>query len=255
MIERSFKELVEVIERLRSPEGCPWDREQNLYSLKANIIEEVYELVDALDAKDVENIKEELGDLLLHVIFHSIIAEEEGLFTLHEVIDNIKKKLINRHPHVFGEVKVKDSNEVLKNWEKIKRTEKYNRDSILDSIPKSLPSIEKALKLQKKAKTFGFDFESLDDALNKVEEELKELKCSIKAESKELITEELGDLLFSIINVARLLNVNPDESLRETNQKFIKRIKFIEKNLTSSNKLIENCSLDELNELWEKSKE
>jgi tetrapyrrole methylase family protein/MazG family protein len=255
MIERSFKELVEVIERLRSPEGCPWDREQNLYSLKANIIEEVYELVDALDAKDVENIKEELGDLLLHVIFHSIIAEEEGLFTLHEVIDNIKKKLINRHPHVFGEVKVKDSNEVLKNWEKIKRTEKNNRDSILDSIPKSLPSIEKALKLQKKAKTFGFDFESLDDALNKVEEELKELKCSIKAESKELITEELGDLLFSIINVARLLNVNPDESLRETNQKFIKRIKFIEKNLTSSNKLIENCSLDELNELWEKSKE
>lgn len=255
MIERSFKELVEVIERLRSPEGCPWDREQNLYSLKANIIEEVYELVDALDAKDVENIKEELGDLLLHVIFHSIIAEEEGLFTLHEVIDNIKKKLINRHPHVFGEVKVKDSNEVLKNWEKIKRTEKNNRDSILDSIPKNLPSVEKALKLQKKAKTFGFDFESLDDALNKVEEELKELKCSIKAESKELITEELGDLLFSIINVARLLNVNSDESLRETNQKFIKRIKFIEKNLTLSNKLIENCSLDELNELWEKSKE
>jgi len=222
--------------------------------LKANIIEEVYELVDALDAKDIENIKEELGDLLLHVIFHSIIAEEEGLFTLHEVVDNIKKKLINRHPHVFGEVKVKDSNEVLKNWEKIKRTEKNNRDSILDSIPKSLPSIEKALKLQKKAKTFGFDFESLDNALNKVEEELKELKCSIKAESKELITEELGDLLFSIINVARLLNVNSDESLRETNQKFIKRIKFIEKNLTLSNKLIENCSLDELNELWEKSK-
>jgi tetrapyrrole methylase family protein/MazG family protein len=254
MIEEKFRELVDIVKTLRGPFGCPWDKEQNLYSLKANIIEEVYELIDALDAKDIENIKEELGDLLLHVVFHSILAEEEGLFKLDEVIDNIKEKLINRHPHVFGDLKVKDSAEVLKNWEKLKKIEKNNRKSILDTIPRSLPSIEKALKLQNKAKSVGFDFAKLNDALDKVEEELKELKCSINAKEMELICEELGDLLFSIINVSRLLNINPDESLREANQKFIKRIKFIEKNLTLSNKLIEHCSLDELNELWEESK-
>lgn len=254
MTEKKFKELVDIVKTLRGPFGCPWDKEQTLYSLKANIVEEVYELIDALDTKDIENIKEELGDLLLHVIFHSILAEEEGLFTLQAVIENIKEKLIKRHPHVFGDLKVKDSAEVLKNWEKLKKIEKNNRKSILDSIPKSLPSIEKALKLQKRTKAVGFDFANIDDALDKVEEEIKELKFSIKCEDKELIGEELGDLLFSIINIARLLNINPDEALRGANQKFINRIKFIEKKLTLSNKSIENTSLDELNNLWEKSK-
>ena len=254
MTEKKFKELVDIVKTLRGPFGCPWDKEQTLYSLKANIVEEVYELIDALDTKDIENIKEELGDLLLHVIFHSILAEEEGLFTLQAVIENIKEKLIKRHPHVFGDLKVKDSAEVLKNWEKLKKIEKNNRKSILDSIPKSLPSIEKALKLQKRTKAVGFDFANIDDALDKVEEEIKELKYSIKCEDKELIGEELGDLLFSIINIARLLNINPDEALRGANQKFINRIKFIEKKLTLSNKSIENTSLDELNNLWEKSK-
>ena len=255
MIEKHFRSLVEVIKKLRGPEGCPWDREQNLYSLKANIIEEVYELVDALDTKDMDNIKEELGDLLLHIIFHSIVAEEDGLFTLQNVIENIKEKLINRHPHVFGDVKVKNSAEVLKNWEKIKKTEKNNRNSIFDSVPESLPSIEKALKLQKKAKTYGFDFENLSDAIKKVEEELEELKDTIREERENLIREELGDLLFSVINVGRLLNINPDESLRGANQKFIKRIKFIESNLALLNKSMEDVPLDELNTLWEKSKE
>jgi tetrapyrrole methylase family protein/MazG family protein len=254
MTEKKFKELVDIVKTLRGPFGCPWDKEQTLYSLKANIVEEVYELIDALDTKDIEDIKEELGDLLLHVIFHSILAEEEGLFTLQAVIENIKEKLIKRHPHVFGDLKVKDSAEVLKNWEKLKKIEKNNRKSILDSIPKSLPSIEKALKLQKRTKAVGFDFANIDDALDKVEEEIKELKFSIKCEDKELIGEELGDLLFSIINIARLLNINPDEALRGANQKFINRIKFIEKKLTLSNKSIENTSLDELNNLWEKSK-
>lgn len=254
MTEKKFKELVDIVKTLRGPFGCPWDKEQTLYSLKANIVEEVYELIDALDTKDIENIKEELGDLLLHVVFHSILAEEEGLFTLQAVIENIKEKLIKRHPHVFGDLKVKDSAEVLKNWEKLKKIEKNNRKSILDSIPKSLPSIEKALKLQKRTKAVGFDFANIDDALDKVEEEIKELKFSIKCEDKELIGEELGDLLFSIINIARLLNINPDEALRGANQKFINRIKFIEKKLTLSNKSIENTSLDELNNLWEKSK-
>ena len=254
MTEKKFKELVDIVKTLRGPFGCPWDKEQTLYSLKANIVEEVYELIDALDTKDIENIKEELGDLLLHVIFHSILAEEEGLFTLQAVIENIKEKLIKRHPHVFGDLKVKDSAEVLKNWEKLKKIEKNNRKSILDSIPNSLPSIEKALKLQKRTKAVGFDFANIDDALDKVEEEIKELKFSIKCEDKELIGEELGDLLFSIINIARLLNINPDEALRGANQKFINRIKFIEKKLTLSNKSIENTSLDELNNLWEKSK-
>jgi tetrapyrrole methylase family protein/MazG family protein len=254
MIEENFKSLVEIVKKLRSPDGCPWDKEQNLYSLKSNIIEEVYELIDALDAKDIDNIKEELGDLLLHVIFHSIVAEEGNLFTLKDVIENIKDKLVKRHPHVFSDLKVKDSAEVLKNWEKIKKIEKNNRKSILDSIPRSLPSIEKALKLQKKAKSFGFDFANIDDALDKVEEEIKELKFSLKCEDKELIGEELGDLIFSIINIARLLNINPDESLRGANQKFINRIKFIETNLALLNKSIENTSLDVLNILWEKSK-
>ena len=255
MIEKEFIELVNIVKTLRGPNGCPWDKEQNLYSLKANIIEEAYELVEALDNRDVENIKEELGDLLLHVVFHSVIAEEEHLFTLQEVLDTIKKKLVYRHPHVFGNVKVEDSNGVLKNWEKLKNTEKADRKSVIDGIPKGLPALFVALKLQKKAALFGFDFENLDDALKKVEEELKELKNAIKAFDKALICEELGDLMFSVINVARLLNIDPDESLRLTNKKFIERITFIEEKLAKSHNSLENATLDELNNLWEQSKD
>jgi tetrapyrrole methylase family protein/MazG family protein len=255
MIEKKFIELVNVVRTLRGPNGCPWDKEQNLYSLKANIIEEAYELVEALDEKDIENIKEELGDLLLHVVFHSVVAEEAHLFTLQDVLDKIKNKLIYRHPHVFGNVEIKDSNGVLKNWEKIKRTEKAERKSVLDGIPKALPSLSVALKLQKRAELFGFDFEKLDDALKKVEEELKELKDTIESNDRELISEEVGDLLFSVINVARFLKINPDEALRLTNKKFIERIKFIEEKLAISNNTLESATLDELNNLWEDSKE
>ncbi|MCX8083851.1 MAG: nucleoside triphosphate pyrophosphohydrolase [Calditerrivibrio sp.] len=252
-MEKQFREFVNIVKKLRSPDGCPWDRQQTLYSLKEYLIEEAFELVDAIDRKDIDNIKEELGDLLLHVVLHAVIAEEESYFTLNEVIKNISDKLIRRHPHVFGDVEVKSSDDVMINWEKIKKEEKKDR-SILDEIPKGLPSIQKALKLQDRARKVGFDWDSADDCMNKVIEEFEEFKSAVSIKSKEDMEHEMGDLLFAIINFSRFLNINPDEALRKTNYRFLKRFSYIEKKLAENNLKFEDVTIETLDKFWEEAK-
>lgn len=254
-MEKNFRNLVNIVKKLRSPDGCPWDREQNLYSLKDYVIEETFELIDALDRQDIENIKEELGDLLLHVLFHSLIAEEENLFTLNDVIKTISDKLIRRHPHVFGDIKVNNSEEVMINWEKIKKEEKNTKSkSILDDIPSKLPSILRSYKLQEKARKVGFDWQNSDECMQKVDEEYNELKEAIKTGDLQEIEHEIGDLIFALINLSRFLNINADEALRKANNRFIERFKFIEKKLAERGLKPEDVSLKELDELWDIAK-
>jgi tetrapyrrole methylase family protein/MazG family protein len=253
-MEKEFNKLVKIIEKLRAPDGCPWDREQTLYSLRDQLIEETFELVEAIDNKDIENIKEELGDLLLHVIMHSVIAAEDNLFTLTDVMKTISEKLIRRHPHVFGGEKTDSVDDVLVNWEKIKSKEKKDRKYILDGIPKGLPSIQKAYKLQEKAKKVGFDWENSEDCLKKVEEEFEEFKDAIKHKSPDEIEEEMGDLLFSILNLSRFLNINADSALQKTNEKFKSRFRFIEDELAKNGISFEEASIELLERYWQKAK-
>jgi tetrapyrrole methylase family protein/MazG family protein len=253
-LSKSFEDLLTVIKKLRSPEGCPWDREQNLYTLKEHIIEEVYELVDALDKRDIENIKEELGDLLLHVIFHAVIGEEENLFAIYDIFEALKEKLIRRHPHVFSNITVKDSKEVLINWEKLKKQEKNNRTSIFDGIPEGLPSIHKAYKLQEKAKKIGLDWPSTEACLKKLDEELYELKDAIEKKDSICLEHEIGDMLFTIINLSRFLNVNADESLRQANIRFRRRAEYVEKNIENNAESFKEKDPALLDKLWNLSK-
>ncbi|MGA1861765.1 nucleoside triphosphate pyrophosphohydrolase [Deferribacter thermophilus] len=254
-MEKRFRNLVNIVKKLRAPDGCPWDREQNLYSLKDYVIEETFELIDALDRKDIENIKEELGDLLLHILFHSIIAEEENLFTLNDVIQTISEKLIRRHPHVFGNQTVNSSKEVMVNWEKIKKDEKKNKnESIFDGIPSKLPSIIKSYKLQERAKKVGFDWQNSEECMLKVEEEYNELKEAIKTGDISDIEHELGDLIFALINLSRFLNINADEALRKANNRFVERFRYIENRLSAKGLKPENVTLEELEKLWGESK-
>lgn len=254
-MESKFIELINIIKKLRSPEGCPWDKEQNLYSMKEHLIEETYELVDALDNKDIENIKEELGDILLHVIFHSNIAEEEQLFTLTDVIQTISDKMVRRHPHVFGNLNVESTDEVLQNWDEIKQMEKQERSSILDSIPKGLPSIHKSIELQKKARKVGFDWEKPEDCMDKVVEEFQEFQDAIASGNPAEIDHEMGDLFFAIINMSRFLKTDPDEALRKANLRFFNRFKFIEQQLKEIGRAPESASLKEMESFWNKAKE
>lgn len=250
MTEKEYKELEEIVRFLRKE--CPWDRIQTNDSIKEATLEEAYEVVEAIDQKDFDELKKELGDLLLHVIFHSIIAEEEKRFTLSEVIKLEKEKLIRRHPHVFGNVEVKDHNEVKHNWEKIKLSE--GRNSVVDGIPNDLPALQRAHRIQEKVAKLGFEWTDREEAFKKVEEEIYELKKSLNEKSIEKIEEEFGDLLFSLVNFARLHNINAETSLRKTNKKFIRRFKFIEEKLKDENRELKDLSLDELLNLWSHSK-
>ncbi len=247
--------LVGIIKRLRAPGGCPWDREQTLYSLKQNVIEEVFELVDALDRKDVDNIKEELGDMLLHVIFHSVIAEEDNLFNLDDVAEGISEKLIRRHPHVFADVKVNGVDDVLANWDEIKRQEKQRENKhYLDSIPKSLPPIERAYKLQEVVRKVGFDWDNAKECFKKVEEEFIELQEAMAIGKKEDIENEIGDLMFALINLSRFISINPSEALRMTSLRFEKRFNCIEDKLKNENKALKEAELDDLEKKWQECK-
>ena len=248
-----FESLVKIIEKLRSPEGCPWDMEQTSKSLIPYFIEEVYEVIDAIDTKNSSALKEELGDVFLHVIFQALIAEEKKEFMVQDVLNEVSKKLINRHPHVFGNDKVTESNQVNQNWEKAKHKEKQ-RESRLDGVPLSLPSTLQAQRLQQKASYAGFDWKNSKDVWKKINEELNELKNAEKGGNIDHIENELGDLLFSIINLARFLDISADNALRSTNKKFKNRFYFIEKTLNESGKNIEDCSLKELNNIWKKAK-
>jgi len=250
MIERKFGELVAIMRKLRLE--CPWDREQTNDSIKAATIEEAYEVVESIDNNDYDELKKELGDLLLHIVFHSIIAEENQKFKLEDVIESIKEKLIRRHPHVFGKTVVNDSNDVKKNWEVIKMKE--GRDSVLEGVPEKLPSLQRAHRLQEKAAKVGFDWEKKEDVWKKVIEEIEEMHISEKEETHEELENEIGDVFFAMVNYARFLNVNPENALRRTNKKFIKRFNYVEKKVAESGRKINESNLEEMDKYWNESK-
>ncbi|MCC5905783.1 MAG: nucleoside triphosphate pyrophosphohydrolase [Balneolaceae bacterium] len=245
-----FENLVELISILRKE--CPWDRRQTHDSIKDNLIEEAYEAVEAIDKKDYDELSKELGDLLLHVIFHSKMASESGRFSIEDVIRGISEKLIRRHPHVFGNTIVSDENEVASNWESIKLTE--GKESILDGIPKHLPGLIRAQRMQEKAANVGFDWAEWQLAWEKLNEEIDEWRESLSGQSASEQKEEFGDLLFSLVNVGRLLNLNAEDSIRMANKKFDKRFRYIEKKLTEKGKSITESNLEEMDAFWDEAK-
>ena len=251
--------LMDIMKRLREPGGCPWDREQTMKSLRPFIVEEAYELIEAIDSGDSGVVAEECGDLLLQVVFISSIAEEEGLFDLGEVIDTLVEKLVRRHPHVFGDVSVEDSEAVRKNWEQIKKEERRDKkldQSILSGVPKSLPALVRAFQIQERAAKVGFDWPAGDISLllEKIDEELKELAEARKTGNPDEILEEVGDLLFATVNLARHLGVDAEFSLQETNKKFTRRFEFIEKTVETGSRDWSEYSLEELENLWQRAK-
>ena len=242
-----FEKLGEIVKKLRSPGGCDWDKKQTHESLTPYLLEEVYEVIEAIENKDFDLLKEELGDLLLHVVFQADLAKNK--FTIEDSLDLVNKKLINRHPHIFDN---KDNKSWQKgNWESEKQKEK-KRDSILDGVPISLPALLKARRIQEKASSVGFDWNNIDRVIDKVDEEIKELKDAISNNNG--IEEELGDVLFTIVNLSRHLEINPDKSLRDSINKFIRRFKVIEKDLQSKKINMQDLSLNDLDEIWEANK-
>ncbi|MEE2618510.1 MAG: nucleoside triphosphate pyrophosphohydrolase [Candidatus Poribacteria bacterium] len=253
----SFDRLVDVVAMLRSKNGCPWDLAQTHESLKADLIEEAYELIEAIDAKVPKKICDELGDLLMQVMLHSQIATDRNEFGVDEVIENLTEKLVRRHPHVFGSVVATDENEVLENWEEIKRGEDGNKDrkSSLDGIPHSLPSLQRAEKIQKKASRAGFDWDTTEDVLPKLQEEIDEIEESIRNDDITEIEMEIGDLLFSVVNLCRFLNVQPEEALRKSTRKFADRFQRMETTLERTNKTFKDYDLSTLDQIWEQVKQ
>jgi tetrapyrrole methylase family protein / MazG family protein len=243
----SYNEFVGIVKRLRKE--CPWDREQTHTSIRQHLIEEAYEVIEAIDANDIEELKNELGDLMLHVVFHAVIAEETGEFTLDGVIASVSEKLIRRHPHVFSGTVVNGKEEVKRNWERIKMDE--GRTSVLDGIPNALPALVHALRLQDKASKTGFDWERKEDCWKKVEEEMRELKSASESTGgADAIQDELGDLLFSLVNYARFLNVDPEDALRKTNRKFVRRFQSVEHRLRERGKDVHDATLEEMDAIW-----
>jgi len=251
-----FMDLLDIMDKLRGEEGCPWDKEQTHTSLKKYLIEESYEVIEAIDNKDVDMLIEELGDVLLQVVFHSQIGKEDGFFEIKDVIQSICDKMINRHPHVFSDLEINNSNEVLENWDKIKSIEQGNKtytDSIRH-IAKTLPALMRADKVQKKAAKVGFDWDNIEDAMKKIIEEYKEIEDVYKSKNKVKILEEIGDLLFSVVNVARFLDIDPENALNYSIDKFINRFQYIENESISMGRNLDNMSLEEMDELWKKAK-
>ena len=254
----AFLRLVKIMDELR--ENCPWDKKQDIHTLRYLTIEETYELTDAIDAEDWQGIKEELGDMLLHIVFYARLGKEKGAFSLDEMIDAICEKLIVRHPHIYGDgtmaaglQPVTNEEDVKANWEKIKLKE--GKKSILGGVPKSLPSMVKAIRLQEKSKTVGFEWENTEQVLAKVEEELAELKEAIRSGNKDHIEDETGDLFFSLVNFARFLQVDADSALERTNKKFIRRFNAVEAAAAAQNKALHDMSLTEMDALWNEVKQ
>jgi XTP/dITP diphosphohydrolase len=247
----AFDRLLNVLNELR--EKCPWDRKQTMESLRNLTIEETYELADAILKNDDTEIKKELGDLLLHIVFYAKISDEKGKFNITDVIHSLCDKLIQRHPHVFGDTNVKDHKEVEENWEQIKMKEGYR--SILSGVPDSLPALIKANRIQQKVRGVGFDWDQKEQIWDKVKEELEELEDEVKQSDREKIESEFGDLLFSIINAARLYDVDPENALEKTNQKFTKRFKYLEKKTVAEGLSLKKMNLDEMNHYWDQAKQ
>ena len=264
-MSKSFDELVAVMARLRAPGGCPWDHEQTYASLSQYLLEEAYETFDAIqeanETGDTANLREELGDLLLQVIFHSTIGAERGDFDIDDVAAGVTQKLILRHPHVFGDAKFARAEDVLDNWDQLKADERKAsgkvekaKDSILDEVPVHFPGLLEAVKLSRKAAKTGFDWDETDDIFDKLNEEVAELWAAIKNGDKENTAEEIGDLLFVLVNLARRLDVEPETALKKTNRKFRQRFKFIEDELKRKETTLDAASTEEMNTLWDKAK-
>ena len=249
-----FEDLLRIMEILRAPDGCMWDREQDHQSIRRNFIEETYEVCEAIDEQDAEHLKEELGDVLLQVVFHTQMEKEKGVFDIGDVTDGVCKKLIFRHPHIFGSVEVGSSEEILRNWDALKRVEKHQETdtSALDSVARSLPGLIRAEKLQKKAAKVGFDWENVQGALDKVAEETAELQQAMDGSGD--VEEELGDLLFAMVNVARHLKVDPERALEKTCDKFISRFASMERQAHAADKTLSDLPIEELDALWNKAK-
>lgn len=264
-MSKHFDELVGVMARLRAPGGCPWDREQTYASLAQYLLEETYETFEAIEEADqtgeTHNLREELGDILLQVVFHSTIAAEKKDFTIDEVVRGVTQKLILRHPHVFGDEKLEKAEDVLNNWDKLKANERKasgkierEKDSILDDVTAHFPALLEGLKISKKASKVGFDWENTEQIFEKLKEEINELKEAISKNERENIAEEIGDLLFVVVNLARKLDVEPETALKRTNRKFRQRFAFIESELKKQEKALEQSSLEEMDRLWNEAK-
>jgi tetrapyrrole methylase family protein/MazG family protein len=268
-MSKRFDELVEIMARLRAPGGCPWDRKQTHESLKPYLLEEAYELLEAIDENNVPLLREEMGDLLLQVIFHSQIAGEAGTFTIDEVMQHLADKLVRRHPHVFGEAaeqdRARNADEVYARWEEIKRAERERtgeRRSALDGVPKTLPALLRAFQVQARASRVGFDWPQMDEVLKKLDEELRELReamasaeaCGADPAANERVESELGDVLFTLVNLARFLKANPEDALRKTIDRFIQRFQFIEARAAETGRKLDDMSLSEMDALWDEAK-
>ena len=246
----AFERILKIMDELR--EQCPWDRKQTLESLRPLTIEETYELSDAIMKKDLGMIKEELGDLLLHIIFYAKIGEEQGSFDIAKVMNDLSDKLIRRHPHIYGDVKVENEEEVKQNWEKIKMQE--GRKSVMGGVPESLPAMIKAWRIQDKARQVGFEWEDVEDVWRKVEEEIYELKEAIALSADERVEDEFGDVIFALINYSRYIKVDPETALERTNQKFLKRFRYIEEVAAGQGKAMTDLTLGEMDKIWNEAK-
>jgi MazG family protein len=256
---KSFERLVNIMKKLLSPGGCPWDREQSHDSLKPYIIEESYEVCDAIDRGDYDNLKEELGDVALQIVFHAELARRAGLFDISDVLNGISDKMVNRHPHVFGDLKVKDSKEVLANWEEIKKKEKSRKRkipaSILDGMPKNMPALATAWRIQERASNVGFDWEKPEQVWEKVQEELEEFSVASREKKQEDMEEEFGDLLFSLVNLSRFIDINPEHALRKTILKFDQRFRHVERRAEENGQNLGDMTLAEMDEYWNEAKD
>ncbi len=253
----TFKDLLEIMARLRAPGGCPWDREQNHNSLKRYLIEEAYEVLEAIDEQKPEKLCDELGDLLLQVVFHAQIAKESKQFDIDDVIHGVSSKMISRHRHVFGEEEAETSDDVLDIWEKQKKKEKgfETQTQVLKDVPPNLPALMRSFKVQQKAAQVGFDWDNIEDAFMKIKEEANELKEAYKSGNTAHMEEELGDLLFAVVNVSRFMKVQPELALTATVNKFIRRFEYVEKRALESGKNLTDMTLEEMDALWDECKE
>jgi len=255
MAQGNFERLVEIMATLRGEKGCPWDKEQTRESLKPYLVEETYEVLDAIDEGDPEKIKEELGDLLFQMLFHCQIARERGDFDVYDVIDGIGRKMVGRHPHVFKGVEYSTSGEVLTQWEERKREEGKNRDSILEGIPKELPALLKAHRIQSRASRVGFDWRRAEDVLVKLDEEMAEFRTALACQDQKGIEDELGDIFFVLVNISRFVGVSPEEALKKTISKFISRFRYIEMKASESGRVLSEMTLEEMDAFWDEAKE
>lgn len=250
-----LEELIRIMSALRGEKGCPWDREQTMESLKPFIVEEAYEVLEAIDGKNPEDVKEELGDLLFQIVFQCQIAKEKGDFDMAGVIEKIGSKMIARHPHVFGDADYKTSAEVLVHWEAQKKREGKQRDSLLEGVPKTLPSLLRAHRLQDRAARVGFDWDKVGDVMKKLDEEIGEFKEAMEKNNEDAIEEELGDVLFMLVNISRFIGVNPEDALRKTISKFISRFRYIEMAAANSGRTLSDMTLTEMDALWDEAKQ